>query len=187
MLASRAVPLFRVDREWTVRHLFPLFDWQSCETEACGAWEGFLWSPRLYRPMLEFIKHSFLDTVNCYEMLGRHREQYSRLLTFVALDPGDTFTTQQLQKVTGALPDRGLRRAADALADALEGAGRQRAEHWRNRTLPYLRKIWPNSIDRRTPAISEVLAGCASPHRMHFRPRWKSFGVGYSHCNTLVS
>ena len=157
MLASRAVPLFRVDREWTVRHLFPLFDWQSCETEARGAWEGFLWSPRLYRPMLEFIKHSFLDTVNCYEMLGRHREQYSRLLTFVALDPGDTFTTQQLQKVTGALPDRGLRRAADALADALEGAGRQRAEHWRNRTLPYLRKIWPNSIDRRTPAISESL------------------------------
>ena len=157
LFTSRAVTLFRVDREWTVRHLFPLFDWQICETEARGAWEGFLWSPRLYHSMLESIKHSFLATANYYEMLGRHSEQYSRLLTFAALDPGDTFTTQQLRKATGALPDRGLRRAAGALADALESAGDQRAEHWQHRALPYLQKVWPQSIDRRTPEVSKSL------------------------------
>ena len=50
LLASRAVTLFRVDEEWTTRHLLPLFDWSRSKTEARAAWGGFLWSPRLHRP-----------------------------------------------------------------------------------------------------------------------------------------
>ena len=61
-LAPHVVTLFRVDREWAERHMLPLFDWRRCETEARAAWEGFLWSPRLYRPLMESIKEPFLDT-----------------------------------------------------------------------------------------------------------------------------
>ena len=135
---------------------------------------------------MEVIKKSFLDTAIHYKRLGRHGEHYPAWLTFVALDLGDIFKTSQLRIATGALPERGLRRVAEALADALRGAGEQRVEHWKNRTLPYLKKIWPKSIDRRTPAISRALAACASPQGMHFRPWWKSFETGYSHRSTLL-
>ena len=59
--------------------------------EARSAWEGFLWSPRLYRPLMEVLKPAFLDTANHYAQLGRHREQYASLLTFVGLDAADVF------------------------------------------------------------------------------------------------
>ena len=157
LLAMRLVTLFRVDRVWTVQHLVPLFDWQRSLSEAHGAWEGFFCSPRLYRPLMEVIKGSFLDTASHYENLGRHGAHHPAWLTFAALDPGDTFTRQELRKATEALPERGLRRAAGALVDSLESAGERRAEHWKNRTLPYLQKIWPKSIDKLTPAISESL------------------------------
>ena len=157
LLAMSVITLFRVAREWTARHLLPLFDWQRSQSEARAVWEGFFCSPRLYRPLMEVINDFFLNTASHYEKLGRHGAHYPAWLTFAALNLSDTFTTQQLRKATGALPERGLRRAAGALADALEGAGERRTEHWRNRTLPYLRRIWPKSKDRRTPAISESL------------------------------
>lgn len=159
LLAARGVTLFRVDREWAVRHLLPLFDWKRRQIEARAAWEGFLWAPRFYRPLMDVIKDSFLNTAKHYGMLGRHGEQYSALLTFAALDPGDTFKNRELAKATEALPEEGLRYAAHALFDALESAGSQRAEYWKNRALPYLQKIWPKSLERRTPAISDGLGG----------------------------
>ena len=46
LLASRVITLFRVDYNWTSRHLLPLFDWKVSEPEAQSAWEGFLWAPQ---------------------------------------------------------------------------------------------------------------------------------------------
>ena len=157
LLCSRAVTLFRVDSEWTVKHLLPLFDWQVSQSEARAAWEGFLWSLRIYPPFMQFARDSFLNTARYYEMLGTHGPQYAAFLTFVALDPGDTFTRRELQKATEALPERGLRRAAGALVDSLDAAGGQRVKHWQHRIWPYLHGIWPRSVNRKTPAISESL------------------------------
>ena len=55
LLGSHLIALFRVDRPWTERYLLPLLDW--CRpTEARAVWEGFLWSPRLYQPLLAAIQ-----------------------------------------------------------------------------------------------------------------------------------
>jgi hypothetical protein len=62
LLASRLIPLFRVDRKWTEAFLLPLFNWQASVIEARAAWDGFLWSPRLYYPLLAAFKVSLLDT-----------------------------------------------------------------------------------------------------------------------------
>ena len=157
LLTAHVVTLFRVDREWAERHMLPLFDWRRCETEARAAWEGFFWSPRLYRPLMESIKEPFLDTARHYEALDRHGRQYAALLTLAALDLGDTFTVKELAAATAALPEEGLRHVADALARDLDGSGDRRAEYWRYRALPYLRSIWPKFRDLKTPAISEDL------------------------------
>jgi len=157
LLAAHVIALFRVDPEWATPHLLPLFDWDLSENEACAAWEGFLWSPRLYRPLMEMLKPAFLDTARHYAALGKHDEQYASMLTFAALDPGDTFTTAELATATRSLPPDGLHAAAQALVRALEGAGDQRADYWKNRVAPYLHAIWPKTRDNVSPAIAGSL------------------------------
>jgi hypothetical protein len=157
LLAAHVIALFRVDRNWATQHLLPLFDWQRSEIEARAAWEGFLWSPRLYRPLMEMLKPAFLDTARHYVALGKHDRQYGSLLTFAALDPGDTFSISELAGATRALPPDGLHDAAQALVRALEGAGDQRVDYWTNRVAPYLHAIWPKTRDNISPAIAESL------------------------------
>ncbi len=158
LLASRVVALFRIDRDWTEQNLLPIFDWQSCETEARAAWEGFFLSPRLYPPLMEVIGKPFLDMAGRYPTLGKHAAHtYAALLTFEALDRNRAFTEAELRAATGSLPDRALAQCARTLARALDGAGEQRAEYWRNRVRPYLQSIWPKSSDRRTQAVSASL------------------------------
>jgi len=157
LLAAHAIALFRVDETWARACLLPLFDWQLSEVEARAAWEGFLWSPRPYRPLQSAIKQPLLETATHYRELGKHAEQYATYLTFVALDPGDTFTTEELAEATCKLPAEGLQSAVQAVIRALVGAGEQRGEYWHNRVLPYFNLVWPKTIDVITPTISEFL------------------------------
>lgn len=158
LLAAHALSLFRVDKDWSEQHLLPLFDWNSSKAEAQAAWEGFLWSPRLYRPLMEAIKPIFLDTVNHYAQLGKHNKQFAAFLTFAALDPGDTFTIAQLATAVRALPADGLHESTQALVRALEGAGDQREDYWKNRILPFWKNIWPKSRDQASSANAKSLA-----------------------------
>lgn len=154
LLATHVIALFRVDRDWAKQHLLPLFNWQI-PREASAAWQGFLWSPRLYRPLMEVLKPAFLDTATHYEALGAYQQQYAALLASAALDRGDTYTKAELASATRSLPANGLHDTAQALVSALESAGDQRANYWSNRVAPYLREIWPHTRDRVSPEISE--------------------------------
>lgn len=157
LLAAHIIALFRVDQDWATQHLLPLFDWHRSVAEARAAWEGFLWSPRLYRPLMEVLKPAFLDTARHYTALGKHNRQYASLLTFAALDPGDTFTIAELAAATRSLPPGGLHDSAQALVRTLEGGGDQRADYWTNRIVPYFRTVWPKTRDNISPAIAESL------------------------------
>ncbi|MCV5934801.1 hypothetical protein OFO87_32280, partial [Escherichia coli] len=44
-----------------------------------------------------------------------------------------------------------------ALYQALEGAGDQREEYWKNRVQPFWQQVWPKSRNLATPRISESL------------------------------
>ena len=145
MLASRVIPLFCVDRDWTTQHLLPLFDWDDSELDARSVWQGFLWSPRLYAPLMELLKPAFLQTAHHHGALGGYGDLYVSLLTFAALDSRDVFTRTELAAATHALPQTGLDQAAEALVRSLEGTGEQRADYWANRVTVYLRDIWPKS------------------------------------------
>lgn len=158
LLAAHVVTLFRVDPKWTTRNVLPLFDWQLSQVEARSAWAGFLWSPRLYRPLMEALKPAFLDAANHYAELGRHHARYSSLLTFEALDQGAVFTRRELARATAALTQEGCENAAEALVQGLKGAGVQAAEYWRNRVVPYLTSVWPRMHDVASASIAESFA-----------------------------
>lgn len=156
ILSSRLIALFRVDREWTERFLLPLFNWNN-SGEAKALWEGFLWSPRLYQPLLFALKQSFLDCANHYEDLGEHRQQFAAFLTYAALGQIEDYTVEDFQTAFTALPIEGLEECAQALSQAVEGAADQREEYWKNRVRPFWQNIWPKSLDLATQRIAESL------------------------------
>ena len=158
ILASRAIALFRIDRNWCEEHLLPLFIWSVNPVEARAAWEGFLSFSRLYPPLMLQLKDEFLSTVDHYEDLVESGRNFPRLLTIAALERMDGFRAQDFRDVMGRLPAEGLREAAYVLARALEGAGEQREHSWRNRVRPLLQDVWPRFRDRRTKDIAEAFA-----------------------------
>lgn len=157
LLAAHLISLFRVDRNWTMQYMLPLFKWDNSELEARSAWEGFLWTARLYRPLMEALKPSFLDTANHCALLGRHSEQYASLLTFVGLDVGDIFQKSELALATQRLPQQELEHASETLFRAVDSAGNRRADYWKNRAAPYLESIWPKTPDLASKTVSENL------------------------------
>lgn len=158
LLASRLIALFRVDRSWTEANLLPLFEWTRSLVEAKAAWEGFLWSPRLYRPLLIAFKPQFLSTALHYTDLGEHSRQFAAFLTYAALDPVDSYTLDDFQSAVGVLPQEGLQEVAQALSQALEGAGELREDYWKNRVQLFWHRVWPKSRDLASNNISESLA-----------------------------
>ncbi|MBY6193066.1 SIR2 family protein [Marinobacter hydrocarbonoclasticus] len=156
LLGSRLITFFRVDRPWTEQHLLPLFSWSN-PVEAKAAWEGFLWSPRLYQPLLTAFKSQFLDSVNHYADLGEHRQQFATFLTYAALGPTEAYTVEEFRSAIGALPQEGLEESAQAISQALEGAADQAEDYWKNRAQPFWQQIWPKSRDLATPRIAESL------------------------------
>lgn len=156
LLGSRLISLFRVDRSWTEQHLLPLFDWRN-PIEAKAVWNGFLWSPRLYQPLLAAFKPQFLQSANHYADLDEHRQQFVAFLTYAALGPTEGYTVEEFRTAIGSLPQEGLEESARVLYQALEGAADQREDYWKNRVLPFWQDIWPKSRDLATPQIAESL------------------------------
>jgi hypothetical protein len=159
LLAANVIALYRVDAAWTSAHLLPLFDWQRSDAEAKAAWEGFLWAPRLYRPLLQELRGPFLNTAAHYGQLGDHARQYARLLTHAALDSDETvFPRGEFALAFRMLPGEGLVECAHALAQAVEAAGDQSANYWANRVAPFLKSVWPKTRDLLRLPVSEPLA-----------------------------
>ena len=158
ILAANIIALFRVDREWTTQNLLPAFSWSDHPVEAQISWTAFLWTPRLYRPLLAEVKDDFLETANHYDELGEFGIGYASLLTYAAIDPLDTFLSAEMSEATKSLPQSGLENAAQALISSLEAAGDQRAEHWENRIKPYLTNMWPKDKELVSSDISTQFA-----------------------------
>ena len=158
LFGPNLIALFRVDRAWTQRHVLPLLDWARSAEEASAVWKGFLWAPRLYRPLFAEFKPMFLATAARAHALGEHGKQYAGILIYAGLEATDLFTRAEMTEALATLGERGLEQAAHTLVDALESAGEQRSSYWDNRIKPFIERHWPRAAALRTPAISEQFA-----------------------------
>lgn len=168
ILASRLIALFRVDQTWTETELLPLFSWSADAVEAKAVWEGFLWSPRLHRPLLTAFKQQFLETAGHYADLGEHAAQFAAFLTYAALETVEDYSVQDFRTAFEALPQEGLGEAAQAMYQALEGTGEQREDYWKNRIQPFWHDIWPKSRDLASNSIAESLSRMSIASRGEF-------------------
>lgn len=160
LLASQLIALYRVDRTWTKQHLLPLFNWDY-PVEATAVWQGFLWSPRLYQPVLAALKFQFLDCANHYNELGEQRQQFAAFMTYAALSNIEDYTVDDFRCAISKLPQEGLEESAQALYQALEGSADQRENYWANRIQPFWKEVWPKSRDLATQRIAESLSRLA--------------------------
>jgi hypothetical protein len=180
ILAANLIALYRVDRTWTERYVLDNLNWDVDVGEACAAWTGFLRAPRLYLPLLVSIKSQLLATARHYDQLGQFGERYASFLTFVALDESEPFTRRELATATAQLPSEGLARCAMTLVQALNSAGEKRKEYWLNRIQPYVKEIWPKSVDVVSQQISNsfarlcMKAGDAFPEAVSLLKPWLS-------------
>ncbi|MHB1668755.1 anti-phage defense-associated sirtuin Dsr1, partial [Thiomonas sp.] len=167
LLGAQIIALFRVDRAWTEQYLLPLFSWVN-PGEAKAVWEGFLWSPRLYHPLLIAFKPQLLDSANHYADLGEPRQQLAAFLTYAALGPTDGYNVDEFRSAIGALPQEGLEESAQALYQALEGIDDQREDYWKNRVQPFWKYVWPKARNLATPRIAESLTRLVIAARSEF-------------------
>jgi hypothetical protein len=158
ILCAHVILLFRVDSEWTNRWVIPLFDWNTSRDSALAAWDGFLWSPRAYRPLLSAFKGPFLDTANHYGDLDESGAQFAGLLTYIALEINDIFSAAELRIATEMLPPDGLAECAESLTRAFQGNPENRPEYWRVVVKRYWHDVWPKDIERKSSRISDSLA-----------------------------
>lgn len=156
LLAADVIAFFRVDQDWTGRHLLPLFCWKVNPLEAKGAWTGFLWSPRIYMPLLDALKSQFGETARHYSELRESSSYFAAFLTYVALEAVEEYKAE-LQVAFEVLPQEGLEESSQALVQALEGAGDRREAYWKNRIYPFWHDIWPKVQGRISNKISERL------------------------------
>lgn len=157
IMAANLIALFRIDKKWTEKKLLPLLDWEAKPDEAKAAWQGFLWSPRLYPSLFSAFKKPFLDTAKYYDRLGEYGGQYAALLTYVGLDSVEGYDAKNLKRALSVLPADGLQRVAKALYQALAAAGDQKEEYLRNRVKPFWEKIWPRGADRQDEMVASNL------------------------------
>lgn len=153
ILCLKPVYLSRLDPDWTNEYLLPLFSWAK-DREARFAWQGFLYSPRLYYPFLASIKDSLLETVNHYTELGQAARNYAALMTYISLESQDIFTEDELRRLFNAMPEKGLVESVHTVRLDFESIQNQKqVTYWKNRVTPFFDKIWPKDKNRLTSKL----------------------------------
>ena len=155
LLGANLVPLYRIDPLWAEKKLLPLFNWQM--KESLDMWFGFLWSPRLYLPLIEKLKPDILKAKEHYSEMGAQIEKFAAFTTYIALEKVSIFSDKEFRQLFSKLPLDGLKRVAIVLRQRLESAGDKKTNYWRNRIRPFIEKIWPSRIDKSSSRLTYFL------------------------------
>jgi hypothetical protein len=155
VLAQSTAWLYAVDREWTIEHLVPLFDWSVSMAEAAACWTGFLYSPRRIPGLLAALKEPFLQSTSHLDKLSADcRDVFAQFYTYVALEPAGVFSHDELRSGFARFEVDDLENSARALSEVMEGAGDKAEALWQETVRPLIEKIWPKGADRRSDQIS---------------------------------
>jgi len=169
IISSRLALLHAVDETWAREWAIPCFDWARPD-EALGAWQGYLWSPRLDPALAAAIKPHFLATFDHLAELGnRFRQQLAGLLAFASIEIYSVISAGEAKEALSKLDEDGRATVAHWLERKLEGAGNRAASLWRQTVGPWLQAAWPRetrlhgSKSSINLALAATKAGSAFP------------------------
>ena len=103
------------------------------------------------------IKEYFIDTVSNYAHLKETASRYVSVLTVMALESIEGYTTDDFIKIFDALPQDALNESVTTIYESISSAGDRSEHYWKNRVEPFWKDIWPKSNNLRSQPISEFL------------------------------
>ena len=158
ILAHHLSSLHMVDPHWANTYAVPLFSWKVSQIDASYAWQGFLWSPRAYLPLIEVLKSDLLETASYYAKLSHYAEQYVDLMTFLGVNSGNMFQDDALKNAFAILPPKGLQIAVRSMTRMMEGVSENHQKYWTDQLRPFFRRVWPKTIATHSTELSEEFA-----------------------------
>jgi|GEM_PF-3417741 len=162
LAASRLYILSWVDFPWARDVLMPRLSWKE-PREAAGAWQGYMWNPRIDARLFSAIKADFVETFSHLEELALVKRSLTGLLISVALDAPGNMSQEDTIKCLREMGSPSRRHAAWILAKRLEATeGAKRPELWQGRIGPWIRQHWPTEADYADGEMSDRLAWAAT-------------------------
>ena len=177
LAASKLSYLHAVDPEWTKKMLFPSLNW-SDEEESIALWQGFGKTARIDSKLWEEIQNDFLElfTYERLKLLGDISENFCCLLMKIGIEA--SFDEQSSDRICSAVntifefDNEMILEAADWIANYIWIISRNKSgsimennsdkSHvdyiWRERVLPWLKKIWPPESVIRGNGVSKHFA-----------------------------
>ena len=133
LLTAKILTFHRVDREWTSEWLVPNFSWASSRAVAKASWKSFLWSPRVYRPLLDEMREQLVTTAHHFDELGEHASNYVAFMTYVMLDGEGLLTRAERATVLRELPRQAFSTLIRTLSNAVRASEKNADNYWTNR------------------------------------------------------
>jgi len=162
LAASHLYLLSWLDLGWTQAELIPFLSWKD-PLEAAGAWQGYLWSPRMDGKLFDAIRGDFVETFSHVKELGRMEEGLCGLLVSLALDAPGKMTAEETRQCLREMDTPSRRRVAWLLAKRLEATEEEkRPDLWRDRIDSWISQHWPVEADYVDGEVSERLAWAAT-------------------------
>jgi hypothetical protein len=130
---------------------------------ALGMWTSFLYSPRLYWPLLDAVKADFLALPEHWDNMEHSiKNQFLSLITFAAMEPNGSFAASDFRRVFSGLSTESLAEVAKTMLRAQRGAVEQSQNYFENRIALFFRFNWPKDANNKTVKISEKFSNlCA--------------------------
>ena len=160
ILASRLYELFTIDPDWTREYLIPLLgqlDSDETRERTRDLWAGYAWSPQVGPNLFAAFKESFLKVLTTYENLRSLEENLIRLFIDICLEAPNELTPKEIREVVASLSEEALVISLQALTHRLNGEPAERAQAWKDKVKPWLKKYWPPAAWRNTTRTSEAM------------------------------
>jgi hypothetical protein len=162
IVASRLAILHSMDRDWTVLHLLPLFDWRD-EIEAQGAWQGFLWSPFVQPSLWVNLKPMFLSIfAHAKGFESSFERRLASMLASLAIDGDKLLSIDEIRHCLRSLSNEGRETVAWFAWRRLNDAGDRSPLLWQQRIGPWIAKAWPREKEFQSGGVSGRLAEAAA-------------------------
>lgn len=161
-LSANLLYLFWIDRDWTEKALLQRMDPANRAKFEAALWEGYLWSPRIHRDLLKYLKPMLFRILEELDLIPeRIRAHAPRLFINVAVPPDRGVSTGEAQEVLHAMPPQHLADAAWMLKDMISSAGEKASVLWLETIGPWFKKAWPKHEDAKSVEVSRNLAWMA--------------------------
>ncbi len=161
LLGAHFMSLYRVDQEWVNDHFINLFDWRKSPEDAIAVWYGWLWSGKLYWPLVTELKTEFTETVDHYAELGDCARRLASWISIIALDETAPFSKKELISMVHRLPVEGLAELLFSMNRNMGSTNDQHNSFWMNRIKPFVEDIWPKAKEKQTADTGEQFARMA--------------------------